>query len=278
MTCEHSKGTSITVAVFWQYTVFLAAADLVMIAWVYTMWNQSKRILGVLLFIYVPQVIFSSVVVGILSTSNAYFTTTVSQVFGSSFCDLSEPRNSLHNIYPLGVRLPLGVIMLVFAVTQTSKQSVQMYKATKQWQPNKYMQLFVKDGIYYFLGYVTLSPLFRPQAFPSHPTTHLTVVESRIQLLISDPVLLGIVFRLSCISLIPLMPRLIIGVRELYDRGTRRGHRQRIDTVFGVLSQPTSCVESTMVFMDVTTSRVVEGEVDGLEAIQLEVSEDNTHV
>ncbi|KAF8129167.1 hypothetical protein EV363DRAFT_363528 [Boletus edulis] len=179
--------TSITVAVFWQYTVFLAAADLVMIAWVYTMWSQSKRILGVLLFIYVPQVIFSFVVVGILSAPNAYFTITVSQIFGSSFCDLSESKNSLLNVYPLGVRLPLGVILLVFAVTQTLKQSVQMYKATKQWQPNKYMQLFVKDGIYYFLGYVTLSPLFRPQASPSHPTTHLTVVEPRIQLLICFP-------------------------------------------------------------------------------------------
>ena len=33
-----------------------------------------------------------------------------------------------------------------------------MYKATKQWQPNCYMQLFVKEGTLYFLVYVSPFP------------------------------------------------------------------------------------------------------------------------
>ena len=33
-----------------------------------------------------------------------------------------------------------------------------MYKATKQWQPNHYMQLFMKDGILYFVAYVSPFP------------------------------------------------------------------------------------------------------------------------
>jgi hypothetical protein len=33
-----------------------------------------------------------------------------------------------------------------------------MYKATKKWQPNHYMQLFMKDGILYFLVYVSPFP------------------------------------------------------------------------------------------------------------------------
>ena len=31
-----------------------------------------------------------------------------------------------------------------------------MYKATKRWQPNKYLQQLVTDGIIYFLVYVFL--------------------------------------------------------------------------------------------------------------------------
>ena len=33
-----------------------------------------------------------------------------------------------------------------------------MYKATKEWQPNHYMQLFVRDGILYFVVYVSPFP------------------------------------------------------------------------------------------------------------------------
>jgi small neutral amino acid transporter SnatA (MarC family) len=50
----------------------------------------------------------------------------------------------------------LGVALLILAVMQTMKQSYFMYKATKHWQPNKYMKLLVRDGIVYFLVCVFL--------------------------------------------------------------------------------------------------------------------------
>jgi hypothetical protein len=43
-----------------------------MILRVYAMWNQSKMILFILLFIYVPQVIVSFVVVGIYYNPNTH--------------------------------------------------------------------------------------------------------------------------------------------------------------------------------------------------------------
>ena len=55
----------------------------------------------------------------------------------------------------------LGVALLCFAVFRVLKQSFEMYKATKQWQPNKYLQQLVTDGIIYFLVYVLL--------FHTHP-------------------------------------------------------------------------------------------------------------
>jgi len=74
------------------------------------------------------------------------------------------------------------------------------------------------------------------------------------------------------------MPRLIINVRELYDRDLR-AHWQGIDTGFGVLSQPTfseNAATSTIAFADVTTGQgqLVEGT---LEAIQLAELGDGTH-
>ncbi|KAI9567614.1 hypothetical protein HD554DRAFT_2266792 [Boletus coccyginus] len=54
-----------------QYS-FIHSADLVMILRVYAMWNQSKWILWILLFIYMPQVIVSLVVLGIYANPNTY--------------------------------------------------------------------------------------------------------------------------------------------------------------------------------------------------------------
>ena len=45
-----------------------------------------------------------------------------------------------------------------------------MYKATKKWQPNQYMQLFVKDGILYFLSYVSPLSFISVYYFTFSPT------------------------------------------------------------------------------------------------------------
>lgn len=45
----------------------------VMILRVYAMWNRSNRILSVLLFIYVPQVIISFIFAGIYYNPNTFF-------------------------------------------------------------------------------------------------------------------------------------------------------------------------------------------------------------
>jgi hypothetical protein len=58
------------------------------------------------------------------------------------------------NMYPATPRFVLGATLVILAVIRTLKQSVEMYKATKQWQPNRYIQQFVKDGIVYFFTYV----------------------------------------------------------------------------------------------------------------------------
>ena len=61
------------------------------------------------------------------------------------------------DVYAAIPRFILGATLLILAVTQTLKQSVTMYKATKQWQPNRYMERLMGDGILYFLAYVPVS-------------------------------------------------------------------------------------------------------------------------
>ena len=74
-----------------------------------------------------------------------------------SFCNNSlSDTASMFAVYEEIPRFILSAILLILAITQTLRQSVNMYKATKQWQPNRYMQRLVRDGILYFLVYVSV--------------------------------------------------------------------------------------------------------------------------
>ena len=77
-----------------------------------------------------------------------------------------------------------------------------------------------------------------------------------------------------------IMPRFIIGTRELYDHDLRR-RWQGIDTGFGVFSQPIfneNTFSSTIAFTDDRPEEGLsaQGSVDDSEAIQLGVVGDGT--
>ena len=77
-----------------------------------------------------------------------------------------------------------------------------------------------------------------------------------------------------------MMPRFIIGVRELYDRNLRR-RWLGIDTGFGVLSQNTPSQNvgvSAIAFADVAPGRdQIMEDTNESEAIRLAVLGDHTH-
>ena len=86
---------------------------------------------------------------------------------------------------------------------------------------------------------------------------------------------------ISFITLAPLIPRFIIGVREIYDRDTRG--RVQIDTGFGALGQQIdgeNTFVSTIAFADGNLGQgqgqAMESDGDGLEGIRLEVVADDT--
>ena len=80
------------------------------------------------------------------------------QVLDFSFCNDPNTTPSQTYLCDAILRFVLSATILILAVIQTLKQSVKMYRATKQWQPNRYMPLLVRDGVLYFLVYVFLHP------------------------------------------------------------------------------------------------------------------------
>ena len=60
---------------------------------VYTMWNRSRTILYVLLFVYALQVIDSVVLPAIYNSSNTYFTRTSQLKLKVSMQSLANPYN-----------------------------------------------------------------------------------------------------------------------------------------------------------------------------------------
>ncbi|KAF8438412.1 hypothetical protein L210DRAFT_3543810 [Boletus edulis BED1] len=219
-----------------------------MILRVYAMWSRSKKILYILLFIYVPQAILSFIFTGIYDNPTTYLSVVSSRVVNFSVCTGSFIHVPLAAHVSDGIlRFLLSIVLFILAAVQTVKQSVEMYRAAKQWQPNKYMQRLMADGILYFLVYVfyNITVIFR-----ATPTTKSTSV-----LFLST---------LSYTVVISAMPRFIINIRELY-LCDLRDRREGMDSGFGISSQPVSgdnAVMSTLVFTHVNSGQEESQEVE----------------
>ncbi|KAF8122298.1 hypothetical protein EV363DRAFT_1301244 [Boletus edulis] len=207
----------------WGFAVFLSAADLLMILRVYAMWNRSRTILRVLLLVFTIQTLITVVLEGIHDNSNTHF-----------------------SVYYLAIRLALSALLAILAVFQALKQSLEMYKATKQWQPNRYMQKLVKDGILYFIVNVLFQTIDLLNRIGFSIVTIYVFLETFVY-----------------IAFYILIPRFVISIRELYDHVIRG--RFHIDTEFGMMSRLNASQDTTasaMVFVDGNQGAEVEGSMD----------------
>ncbi|KAF8446340.1 hypothetical protein L210DRAFT_2971433 [Boletus edulis BED1] len=237
----------------WTYIPFLSAIDLMMILRVYAMWNRSRTILSTLLFLLVTQTIVTVVLNGIYNNPNTHVSVTMGQVLDFSFCISSFINTPVTlPVYRAVPQLVLSAALVILAVSQTLKQSFEMYKATKQWQPNRYMQKLVRDGILYFFVNVLY----------------------QIDYVLAYTVLSNItVFFLSAfiyVAFYTLIPRFIISIRELYDHDIRG--RFHIDTGFGLRSRSNPGLDTTvsaMVFVGGDQGPEVEGGTDNSGDLEL---------
>ncbi|KAF8119518.1 hypothetical protein EV363DRAFT_1382721 [Boletus edulis] len=237
-------GQVMNVSYSWAFVVFLSTADLLMILRVYAMWSRSRTVLCVLLSIYTIQTIITVVLYGVYNSPNTYSSVKVVRILNFSFCSGNAPR--FFGVYYVVPRLVLSVMMTFLAVFQTLKQSFEMYNATKQWQPNRYMQKLVKDGIIYFVMNVLVQTIGLLIITGLPLSTTLIFLEAFI-----------------FIAFYIVIPRFVISIRDLYDRDIYG--RFHIDTGFGMQSWsniPSGAAVSTMVFVDRDQGSEVAGDTD----------------
>lgn len=79
-----------------------------------------------------------------------------SQVLDFSFCVLEPGSASFADVND-GAQVTLASMMFLLVITRFIWDSFQMYKVTRRWQPGRYMNLFAREGVLYFLAYVYIS-------------------------------------------------------------------------------------------------------------------------
>ncbi|KAF8424417.1 hypothetical protein L210DRAFT_3765503 [Boletus edulis BED1] len=158
---------------------------------------------------------------------NPYTSVTTIRILDFSFCVAPYNNVNVSVSYYVAPRLVLGAILTILAVFQTLKQSFGMYKATKVWQPNRYMRKLVKDGILYFV----MNVLYQTNDLLNITGLPLGNTAIFLQAFVS------IAFYIA-------IPLFVISIRELYDRDIHRGFH--IDTGFGVQSRSNAGTDATV--------------------------------
>ena len=71
-----------------------------------------------------------------------------------SYCVLQPSPTVLLEMAIVVVQMALGVSMCLLVAIQFLKESLQMYKVTKRFQLNRYMNLLAREGTIYSAAYV----------------------------------------------------------------------------------------------------------------------------
>ncbi|KAF9235075.1 hypothetical protein BU15DRAFT_78375 [Melanogaster broomeanus] len=213
-----SQGTVFYQLTSWTIVMFLGVVYVLLILRIYAMYNQSRRILVVLLVIYIPVLVNITINVALYNTHTTYVSVINLEVVDIKFCDMAYKSTILEAILLLIPQLIFNILICSLAVGKFVTESLQMHQAVKQWRLNRFLELFARESILFFSVYV--------RSFLSLAKVTLTSRwRARTLLSLVD-------------SIFPyvLAPRFIISVRELHSNMIG-GH---VDTGFGVVSKCTS--------------------------------------
>ena len=157
----------------------------VMILRVWAMYNRSTLILGVLLTSFSLEIIANILVAAVASDPTnlsgtlmldkqmvSYTnelsimtplicrpTVIVTQTLGYSFCVVQLSSLIWMEVADI-LQITHGAAVCILGIVQFVIQSRQMYRVTRQWQPNRYMVLLVREGILYFFAYAPFLSAF----------------------------------------------------------------------------------------------------------------------
>lgn len=192
-------------------------------------------------------------------------------MFNFSLCVLQPGSPALTEAID-GLQMALGALMCLLVVTRFIRESLQMYKLTKSFQPSRYMNLFVREGVFYFLAYVHVRVSSLPSPF--RPLTEPTVNSILTYTLLNTLVVAAHIpmsgwwLLLIIVQFIPtftLVPRFILSLRQLYAHDLNGGRGSEIDTAFG-LAPVSECREdaaaNTIQFADAEQNDWLEQDED----------------
>ena len=73
-----------------------------------------------------------------------------------SVCVLQGNPQKWYPIAADGTIVALGTLMCLLVVIRFARESLQMYKVSNQFQVGRYMSLLARDGVLYYLVYVSI--------------------------------------------------------------------------------------------------------------------------
>jgi hypothetical protein len=145
-----------------------------MILRICAMYNRSRRILAILLVIYIPTLVLSITSAAYSTGQKLYLSgnVQVNRRLPAHSTSLSAPTlpsvlavadvkicvmatNDMAHVvtYAIVARLVIGTLLCILAVAKFVRQSLEIHKALKQWRSDRYMKLFVRESILYFIAY-----------------------------------------------------------------------------------------------------------------------------
>ncbi|KAF8558544.1 hypothetical protein OG21DRAFT_1519662 [Imleria badia] len=199
----------------WMTTIFTISSDLVMIFRVYALYGRSRIILGVLLFIYIGELVTNVIASGIYSTPGSAIIMLPSAP-DPSVCIVQYPSWDWGRYSAVPVVVLQGVMCLL-AIYQCLRQSLHLHNTTRRWHLNKYVKLVVQQGFLYFVMNFLHAMITQGLFSISIGQTPGLVLSSTLDLL-----------------MFALNPRFILSIRELYAHTV---HGEGIDVGFGTLSR-----------------------------------------
>ncbi|KAF9237820.1 hypothetical protein BU15DRAFT_75615 [Melanogaster broomeanus] len=251
------KGTILFQVYLGTNIVFFAAVDLIMVLRVYAMYGRSRTILAILLATYIPSVVVSCV------TTIYKPQIDVSVLFDATICTASYNVPTSIGVYFLIPKVVLSVVLCGFAVIRLVRESLQMHRAIKKWQSNQYLELLVRESVFYFVAYVVFVRFFVPNELTSELFALLNLATSNLFAHVV-PMVIGagvmqelsslLLYTLGVIAPVVLPPRLIINLREHHTHVVG----DHIDTGFGVISRHPISTNENIVFAnaDVPTETI----------------------
>ncbi|KAF9233832.1 hypothetical protein BU15DRAFT_66268 [Melanogaster broomeanus] len=222
---------------------------------------SARMILVILLGIYVPTI--SVLVVSAAIQDNTNLSVTTTEVAHSQSCITIFNTTPSIVVYTFVPRFILGILLFILAVTQFVRESLEMYKAIKQWRSNRYMELLVRESILYFIAYVPLSPCQAKMNSSTKsqysPASNLLYNVACLVSVLGMPANLVLTMGAAVVPYV-VAPRFVLSVRALHSCVVGN----HIDTGFGAGSQRTN--NSSVLFATHGMMPALEVETAGIGA------------